>query len=332
MKKKLIGTIICILLLSANVLPVTGMINKEEPVENNSKINNVPIKPSISPGDHFQFIRIGWQLRSYRIHIPPSYDGTTLMPLVLSFHGFTSNSISNAMMTNFSAKADEEGFIAVFPNGATDLLFLTFCRIFLDRFGRYWNAGFCCGNAVKRDINDVGFVQELIKKLQKNINIDTNRIYVTGMSNGGMMSHRLGAEFSDIIAAIAPVTGTIGGKYKDNPPYIIPDPENPVSVIIIHGTKDPLVPYDGNDNFLSVNDSVSFWVDHNNCDEIPQINISESGNIIKRTYSNGSDNTEVVLYTVVDGGHYWFGSEYFPQSEISATDLIWDFFTNHPKS
>lgn len=331
MINKLIGILVCMTLIAVPILPVAGTINGEAYIEYNSNIPIIPKETSISPGDYFRFIIFDWHIRTYRIHIPPSYDEASPMPLVLSFHGFTSNSMSNEIMTNLSKKADEEGFIAVYPNGATDVLFLMFCRIFLGRYGRYWNAGFCCGNAVKRDIDDVGFIKVLIENLQKNINIDSNRIYVTGMSNGGMMSHRLGAEFSDIIAAIAPVTGTIGGRYNNGPLYIIPEPENPVSVIIFHGTKDPLVPYDGSTNFISVNESVSFWVEHNNCDTTPQINISESGNIITRTYTNGSNNTEVVLYTIVDGGHEWFGSEYFPPSEITATDLIWDFFTKHPK-
>jgi len=330
MKTKIAGIVVCMMLIAV-VLPVAGTINGGAYNESNSNIPIIPKEPSISPGDYFRFIRVGWHIRTYRIHIPQSYDEMNPMPLVISVHGFTSNSMSNEIMTGLSEKADEEGFIAVYPNGATDMLFLMFSRILLGRYGRYWNAGFCCGNAVERDIDDVGFIRALIENLQKNINIDSNRIYVTGMSNGGMMSHRLGAEFSEIIAAIAPVTGTIGGRYRDGPLYIIPDPEHPVSVIIFHGMKDPLVPYEGSTNFISVNESVSFWVEHNNCDTIPQINISESGNIIIRTYTNGNNDTEVVFYTFVNGGHEWFGSDYFPSSESSATDLIWDFFTKHPK-
>ena len=147
------------------------------------------------------------------------------------------------------------------------------------------------------------------------------------------MTYRLGVELSDTVAAIAPVSGSIGGKaYWDgsNTLYTIPPPEHPVPVIIFHGKKDANVPYNGGMWFLSVNKSVSFWVEHNQCDLIPQIEVSENGNIIRKTYANGTNGSEVVLYTVVDGVHAWFGSPYFP-CEISATELMWEFFEAHPK-
>jgi polyhydroxybutyrate depolymerase len=195
------------------------------------------------------------------------------------------------------------------------------------------------------DSDDVGFIRELINKFQSEFNIDANRIYITGWSNGGMMAYRLGAELSDIIAAIAPVGGSIGGVWdywedEENhlPLYVIPEPENPLPVIVFHGMNDSSVPYGGIKNpetedilLYSVNESVAFWVEHNNCDTNPQINVSESGNIIKKTYASGDDGSEVVLYTVVNGGHEWFGSSYFPSCEISCNDLMWDFFESHPK-
>ena len=318
------------MMLIATVFPVAGNFNIESKNKEDSTFFVYPKNPLISPGDHFRLIRVGLSIRTYRVHIPPGYDKADPMPLVVSLHGFTSNSMINGMLTGLSEKADEEGFIVVYPNGATDPFFGLFCGVLFGRIGRYWNAFFCCGNAVKRNIDDFTFIRTLIENLKKNMNIDSDRIYVTGMSNGGMMSHGLGAEFSDIFAAIAPVTGIAGGRLEDGSIYMIPEPDNPLSVIVFHGMKDPVVPYDGNENFISVNESVSFWVEQNNCDPIPQINISSSGNIIKRTYSNGSDGAEVVLYSVVDGGHEWFGSDYSP-CEISATDLMWDFFKAHPK-
>ena len=107
--------------------------------------------------------------------------------------------------------------------------------------------------------------------------------------------------------------------------------KNPVSVITFHGTNDSNIPYDGSSIFVSVNESISFWVEHNGCNLEPEINISESGRIIKRTYINGTNYTEVVLYTTVGGGHWWPGSNDDLIQEISATDCIWDFFENHPK-
>ena len=126
---------------------------------------------------------------------------------------------------------------------------------------------------------------------------------------------------------------------KNLPFYIIPEPKYPLPVIHFHGMADQIVVYDGwkdfwgNTLYMSVNESISFWVEHNGCDPIPEIEISPSENIITRTYTNGSQGTEVVLYSVVDGGHEWFGGlePFFPPCEISVNDLMWKFFETHPK-
>lgn len=145
-------------------------------------------------------------------------------------------------------------------------------------------------------------------------------IYVTGISNGGIMSYRLGAELSDIFAAIAPVAGSIGGQRSEgNPIWVIPEPKYPISVIVFHGKNDTRVLYDGgiptaNDtrgafSYMSVNDSVYFFVKHNQCIAFPERNISESGHIIMDLYKGGLNNTEVVLYTIANGNHSWPGGK-----------------------
>jgi polyhydroxybutyrate depolymerase len=278
------------------------------------------------------------QSRSYILHLPPSYNGENQMPLVVVLHGGGGNAENIEDATGFSKKADEEGFIVVYPDGSGRL----------DRYLLTWNSGFCCGYALENNIDDVGFIRALIGYLQEKYTINRNMIYVTGISNGGMMSYRLGAELSDIVAAIAPVAGSIGGKAtEEDPTWCIPEPDYPLSVIIFHGTNDSRVPYDGgiptaNDtkgafSYLSVNDSVSFFVTHNQCDTFPQRNISKSGNIIMDLYTGGLNNTEVVLYTIVNGTHSWPGGKSgwrngdVPTMEISSTDLIWEFFKDHPK-
>jgi polyhydroxybutyrate depolymerase len=278
------------------------------------------------------------QSRSYILHLPPLYNGDDEMPLIVVLHGGGGNAKNIEDATGFSEKADEEGFIVVYPDGS-------------GRFDRYlltWNSGFCCGYALKNNIDDVGFIRALIGYLQEKYAIKRNMIYVTGISNGGMMSYRLGAELSDIVAAIAPVAGSIGGQAtKEDTIWCIPEPDYPISVIVFHGKNDSRVPYDGgmptaNDtrgafSYLSVNDSVSFFVRHNQCDAFSQRNISESGNIIMDLYAGGLNNTEVVLYTLVNGTHSWPGGKIgmrngdVPAMEISATDLIWEFFKDHPK-
>jgi polyhydroxybutyrate depolymerase len=254
------------------------------------------------------------------------------MPLVILLHGGGGSAQGAAKKSQLSPKADEEGFIAVYPNGT---------GILPDR-SLTWNAGYCCGYALQHNVNDVGFIRALIEKLQKELKIDPKRIYATGISNGGMMSYRLGAELSEVIAAIAPVAGSIGGRVTpDSPLVVVPTPSQPVSVIAFHGKLDENVPYNGGHGArasspridLSVAESIAFWVKANGCSPTPKTEISASGNIVKDTYTGCANGTEVVLYTIVNGGHAWPGAAQGdrPTQEISATDLLWEFFKEHPK-
>jgi polyhydroxybutyrate depolymerase len=275
-----------------------------------------------------QSLTFDGRIRTYRVHLPSGYNNSDQYPLVIVLHGGMGDTMNIEQSTKMSNKADEEDFIVVYPNGTASLLnMLT------------WNAGFCCGYAYANDVDDVGFIRALIEQLENNLSIDSHRIYVTGFSNGAMLTYRLGAELSDIVAAIAPVSGSIGGYATRNSPlWTIPEPDYPVPVIAFHGMADTIVPYNGGEpttelgafSYLSVNDSISFWVNHNTCSTIPQVNVSESGNIIVDTYTATINNADVVLYTVVNGEHRWPGGPGGTQ-EISATDIIWDFFNDHPK-
>ena len=242
--------------------------------------------------------------RTYLVHVPSSYDDNMPTPLVIVLHGYTGTAEGMETLTEFTAKSDEEGFIVVYPQGLV----------------QRWNVGF---GTLKFDTDDVGFINELINRLEQKYAIDPNRIYVTGFSNGAMMAYLLGAELSDKIAAIAPVAGSIGAM-MNNVLEIIPDPSQPVSVIVFHGTADTSVLYEG-DGFLSVAESVAFWVRHDGCSMNPQNETSSNGQVIKSVYSGGTNGTEVVLYTIVDLAHDW------PTTPIKATDIIWDFFLSHPK-
>lgn len=341
--KKVVVFFICTVLLSTIVLPVTvestvfDRFNTSFEKCNQTTIHNL--------GDtELRWLVVGDLkrcIRSYRIHIPPGYDGSKPVPLVLVLHGYTSNSEVMERVIGFNEKADEEGFIVVYPNGATDLLLFLGYRVLhpSHRWARFWNVGFFWRNAglffdtaLSRDMDDVGFIQELIGHLQDELYVNSSRVYIAGVSNGGMMSYRLGSELSDTVAAIAPVAGTSGGRYrKKSDLYVVPEPEHPVSVVAFHGLQDRVVPYEGDMHYLSVNESISYWVEYNDCNPVPDVNKSESGNVIVRTYSNGSDNSEVKLYTIVNGAHDWFGSKNSDISEVSTTDLMWEFFELHPK-
>ena len=316
-----------------------------------SKNENQDTKESLSPGDYLCFIRCDLRIRSYRLHIPPCYTGENPVPVVFVLHGSGVRKVNSKTMKNYvdmDEKADEEGFIVVYPNGRRfrygpylNRPFVFFMDLFaLFTNSKMWN----CWDL--NNVDDVEFIKNLIEHLESKLNVNSSRIYISGISGGGCMTHRLGAELSDKVAAIAPVAGSIGGVWfvsepDDSKIYTIPEPTQSLPVIVLHGMNDEPVPYEGGWNFvfkiglleawmyfISVNQSVSFWVEQNNCDKIPQINISESGRIIIRTYSNGCNNSEVVLVTYVDGRHEWFQT---PRYEISATDLMWEFFEKHTK-
>lgn len=281
----------------------------------------------VMAGDHEGSITFEARERTYLLHIPPTYDGITPHALVIVLHGGGGNPHNIASVSGFSDEADRQGFIVVYPEGT----------------GRFrdglltWNAETCCGYALDNEVNDVGFVDALISKLGRELKIDTRRIFATGISNGGMMAYLLACRLSNRIAAIGPVAGAL--NIEDC------NPSEPVSVIIFHGTADRHVLYEGGVPLVRfdphprvdkpVSYAVSFWVKKNHCSLIPQT--TENANIAVDVYSGCSEGTEVVLYTIKGGTHSWpgglrgsaIGDE--PSKEISATEIMWQFFSQHSK-
>jgi polyhydroxybutyrate depolymerase len=342
--KKYIILSIIFILLNSIFISVSAELHRNDQNKNF-------ISP-LGPGDYSKIIYFDGHIRSYRLHIPPSYVDVDPMPLVFVLHGSGAgaNSFSTKIISGMDEKADEEGFIAVYPNG--ELLLLS--RYFKHPIAHIWDISLIIKRSREwnrwddNNFDDVGFIRELINHLELKLNVDSSRIYVMGSSGGAMMTHRLGAELSDRIAAIAPICGSIGGlgyvseKDETLPPYIIPNPDSSLPVIIFHGMKDKNVPYDGgwkqviNWNsyeswvyVMSVNESVSFWIENNNCNPIPDVETSESEKIIIETYTDGNDNSKVVLVSYEEGGHEWFKS---PRHELSAIDLAWEFFSSHSKN
>ncbi|HUJ70694.1 MAG TPA: PHB depolymerase family esterase, partial [Verrucomicrobiae bacterium] len=181
----------------------------------------------LKPGNHELSLKTGGRDRVYSLHLPPAYDGKHLLPLVIVLHGGGGNAEGAIRMTGFNQKADKEGFVVVYPNGSGRLK----TRLLT------WNSGNCCGYALDSGVDDVGFIRALIDELKKTRAVDPQRVYATGISNGGMMTYRLACELSDKIAAIAPVAGALNLENCQ--------PTRPVSVIIFHGTADEHVLYNG---------------------------------------------------------------------------------------
>ncbi len=266
--------------------------------------------------------------RTYVVHVPKGHDQETPMPVVLALHGATMNGPMMAWFSGLNRKADEAGFIAVYPNGTGSFSSFT------------WNGGDCCGSAVENQIDDVAFINALLDDLMGTYHVDTRRIYATGVSNGANMAYRLGSELSDRIAAIAPVAGSVGTE--------ISRLKRPVSVLHFHGTLDEYIPFLGGKGtksisgtqFWPVDQSIRSWVKSNGCDENPKIDLlSKNGDdmkVTRKTYRAVKDGTEVVSVVIEGGGHTWPGMR-SPAATlgksaltISANDLMWEFFEKHP--
>jgi polyhydroxybutyrate depolymerase len=239
----------------------------------------------------------------------------------------------------FDRMADKDGFIVVYPDGVE----------------LNWNDGRIDEEANDRahreNIDDIGFISSLIDFMIEGYNINPDRVYVTGISNGAIMSYRLACELSDKITAIAPVDGSIPGK-------LLPrcSPIKPVSVLAINNVNDPLVPFNGGEIFghfhmvklglvLSANESVDYWVDQNKCatspviSEEPDRDPKDGTRVTRKVFSGGIGGTEVILYSVDGGGHTWPGGfQYLPvwligktSRDIDANEVIWEFFKRHSR-
>jgi polyhydroxybutyrate depolymerase len=281
---------------------------------------------ALTPGDHTRTLVHDGRERSYILHVPASLSGAGPYPVVLVFHGGSGNAQTAIEMTGFNDVADTHGFLVVYPNGTGR---------FSDERLLTWNGGGCCAYAQEANVDDVGFVRAVIKDLEAVAPVDRRRIYATGMSNGGILSHRLGCEAADLIAAIAPVAGTLN--------FSPCAPSRPISVIMFHGTADEHLPYEGGVgrrslvgvDFASVRESADFWVRANGCADQPR---TESfADIRHDIWVACTDSATVELYTIIDGGHAWPGGRSSgrpgadePARSISASKLIWDFFAAHP--
>jgi polyhydroxybutyrate depolymerase len=277
--------------------------------------------------DSLHSIHVNGTKRTFIVHLPPAaIAGRQELPVVFAFHGGGGNAENQRKASNFDPLADSKGFIVVYPNGSGRLedTLLT------------WNGGTCCGYAVTNNIDDVAFVRQMVVELQSLARIDLKRIYATGFSNGGIFSYRLACDASDLIAAIAPVSGT------QNYPGC--QPGEPVSVIDFHGSADENLPYDGGSgsksisgvNFISVRDSIKFWVNFDRCQSLPETETNDNFQLEK--YGNCTDGSDIELYIIFGGGHAWPGSSRpagpggdRPVQSIPATELIWQFFEAHPK-
>ena len=271
-----------------------------------------PIEKYLSPGEYVTAIEVNETRRWFAVHLPPNYQPGVPMPLVINLHAVTQDAFQQEFLSGMNARADEKNFIVVNPQaiGAPPA----------------W-LGPIPGPAGQADMD---FFNELLIFLQREIRIDPDRIYATGMSNGATMVNRLGCDMSDTFAAIAPVSG---GHVAFDRCKI----DQPISVLIFHGTDDPTIPYAGVENDVPpVHLWVEAWAERDGCDPTPVVSHPHTS-VTKETWMNCSEEVEVTFYTLEGGGHTWPGAPLNATLGsiflyINATDVIWDFFEAHPRS
>jgi polyhydroxybutyrate depolymerase len=318
------------------------------------------VAPSgLAAADHAHTLEFEGLTRTYKVHTPPSYDGTRPLPVVLVLHGGGGHADDVIRWIGMNDTADEAGFIAVHPNGSP----AGGARIPGARQQLcVWNAGTCCSPAEGKAADDIGFIRVMLDELAELYAIDERRIYATGASNGAMMSYTLASQLPDRIAAIAPVAAAMGFEEIEA--------KRAVPVLHIHGTEDMNAPVAGGVGpnarakfvQMPLGKCIAKWAEHNGCPPEPVVEMlpdrEDDGTRVRReTYGPGKGGAEVILYLIEGGGHTWPGApdlaakylartkirgiepdpwylEFFRRCgrasrDISANDVIWEFFSRH---
>ena len=248
--------------------------------------------------------------REYTLYLPA--DLPTQAPLVFNLHGYTSNGFEQRIYSAMDDVADASSFAVCYPEGTID-----------DNGQAFWNSGF------GEEIDDTGFLIALAQALQSEHDLDPDRTFSCGMSNGGFMSYHLACQASDTFKAVASVTGTMSTLT-----LLGCDPSLAVPIFEIHGTNDLVVPYDGAEFMTPIDEVVDFWANSNGCGapdeyELEDINLADFSNVTVNKYTNCTSGNEVWLYTVNGGSHTWPGA--FPIGGVTNQDFeasveIWNFF------
>lgn len=266
----------------------------------------------LAAGDHTVELMHDGLKRTALVHVPAGLDPEQPTPVVFNFHGYLNTPELQQSFSGMTPKADAAGYIVVYPSGTETS----------------WNAGDCCGNAAAKKVDDVGFVRALVAELQTRLCIDPKRIFATGMSNGGFMTHRLACEAADLFAAFAPVSAVNGMDECK--------PSRPVPMLMFNGTADVLVIYTGGGNggvFGSAPQTFADWAERDGCigAAIPN---NMSGKSSCKTQDICDADVSVTLCTLDNMGHCWPGQPTCiygtPNTDLSANDMMWEFFQQNP--
>lgn len=300
-----------------------------------------PSRTSAQAGASMQASAAGWDSlrhdgieRNFLVH---DFSQGRPAPLVIVLHGAMGNGEITADMTQFDQVARREGLIAVYPNGTGRME------------GRFlsWNAGHCCAYAFRNQTDDIGFLSALIDHMIATRNVDADRVYLTGLSNGGMMVHRAGVALSHKVAAIAPVIGAVFGDEAQ--------PSTPMPTLIIVGAEDRTVPGAGgapampegvrrmraqagdvsDRPFLPASAQADFWARANDCAAPETTNLVDGTRLSAHRRCRAG--AEVLFYVVANNGHAWPGGRAPranadpPTPAFNASETIWAFFSRHQR-
>lgn len=297
-----------------------------------------PPNPKINPARSLkERVRHEGIPRTYHIYLPEGFNQQKSLPLVLALHGGggTGRKFDQVLAQGqFKTIANQRGVILVFPDG----------------MNRQWSDGRTQHLKRNKSYDDVGFLSKVIDKMIEDYGVDAQRVYVTGISNGGFMSVRLALDLSDKIAAIAPVTAQLPLALQDK------TPKHPISVMIVNGTEDPIVPYQGGHvrlfkfgrsrgEILSTADTIEHFRLRNECHSRPQktslpdTDPNDGTRVEMEKYIDCADQTEVTLVRVIGGGHTWPGGAQYLKpkligrvsKDINASAMIIDFFLKYSR-
>ena len=249
------------------------------------------------------------------LYVPSTYDGSTPLPLIISLHGYSDPGVESYF--DFAAQVDGKNFLYCAPEGTTDA------------FGSaFWNGTDACCDFLNTNVDDSGYLRQLIELIQAQYAVDELSIHFTGISNGGFMSYRMACEHADIVASVAPLAGT---TFLDDADC---NPSEPVHILHVHGTSDSTISYDGGCIVFScypgAEESVSAWIDYNGCDSIA----TDGGPAFNLDWSVGGNETTSTIYQQNCGDgitvELWkmTGSEHVPNFRRGGDPRVDNLFAN----
>jgi len=276
---------------------------------------------------------VGGTTRAYLLHVPAAFQ-SNFGALVVALHGSNGSGDRFVTTSQLSVKADQAGFAVAYPYA------LVSPGAGITEWNEFFNNSYGASGP-----DDSEFIRQLILTTQAAIHSDPRRTFVTGLSNGGFMAHRVGIEVSDLVAAIAVVEGTVvsPGNIQN-----APSPRAPVSVLMLHGDQDPTVLYCGQPVVASQEQSFNYWMSADFCASVDtaapicdaQRNVTS---VTEKRASACSSGTEVQFYRLEGGVHQWylsplniagqapFNPDLTAASGVTTDDIIWNFFAAHPR-